>query len=290
MLKKITAIIIAAVLSLSLVSCTINIPISQSPERSESLISTITSIIEGYSYYDVSEEELAKMVVAAYAATTGDAYAYYYNAEEYDELVSSNVGNTQGIGISVTENTEYSCIEVLSVEPNSPAQAAGVCSGDLIVAVGIGENSEKVSDLGFELALTKLQGVAGTVCEFTVVRNENFGSPIPFSILREAFVSSSVLYAVSRQDSSVGIVKILQFNLITPAQFCEAMESLISGGCTKFVYDLRDNPGGDLASVTAVLSRFYNERDVVIRTSSSADPQTAYTSASHCKPITYSGD
>ena len=290
MFKKILAILVSALLAFSCCACTINIPIPPQTETSNDLISTITSIIEYYSYYDVSEEELGKMVVAAYSMAVGDDYAYYYTEEEFKELTESNVGNTQGIGISVVENTEYNCIEIMSVEPNSPALRAGLQRGDLIVAVGVGENREDVSEIGFDMALKKLQGVAGTLCEFTVVRDENFGSPIPFSVKREAFVSASVLFAKSKADGDVGIVKILQFNLSTPTQFCEAMESLIADGCTKFVYDLRDNPGGDLASVSAVLSRFYNEGDILIRTSTSIDPQKAQKTVSYCEEINYSGD
>ncbi|MBQ8387970.1 MAG: PDZ domain-containing protein [Clostridia bacterium] len=290
MFKKFLTVFIALVLSVTLCACTINIPVQPSTQSSSALIDTITSIIADYSYYDVSDEELAKMVVAAYSQAVGDDYAYYYTAEEFKELNESNVGNTQGIGISVIENTEYNCIEIMSVEPDSPALKAGLQRGDLVVAVGVGDNSEKVSELGFDMALKKLQGVAGTLCEFTVVRGENFGDPIPFSIMREAFVSSSVLFAKSKADSSVGIVKILQFNLTTPTQFCDAMESLIADGCTKFVYDLRDNPGGDLASVSAVLSRFYNEGDILIRTSSSIDPEKAQKTVSYCEAVNYGGD
>ena len=86
MLKKIIAFALFVILVLSLQSCTINIPVLPSNDGSDSLIGRITSIIEDYSYYDITEEELAKMVVAAYSMQTGDQYAYYYSEEEYEEL------------------------------------------------------------------------------------------------------------------------------------------------------------------------------------------------------------
>ena len=89
---------------------------------------------------------------------------------------------------------------------------------------------------------------------------------IECNIKRAAVTSESVYYRVHSTDKSVGIIKILQFDLTTPSNFTEAMEYLISQGCTKFIFDVRYNPGGDLLSIKAVLSYFLNEGDVIIRT------------------------
>ena len=48
------------------------------------------------------------------------------------------------------------------------------------------------------------------------------------------------------------------------------MDTLISNGCNKFVFDVRNNPGGDLASVVAVLSTLLNEGDVILSTKNSS--------------------
>ena len=63
MFKKIIAILVSAVLAFSFCACTVNIPALPQTETSNDLISTITSIIEYYSYYDVSEEELGKSIL-----------------------------------------------------------------------------------------------------------------------------------------------------------------------------------------------------------------------------------
>ena len=67
------------------------------------------------------------------------------------------------------------------------------------------------------------------------------------------------------------------------------MESLIAEGCNKFVYDLRNNPGGDLNSVSAVLSRFYNEGDIIIRTRYRGDSEEEM-EARYCEAVNYGGD
>lgn len=289
--KRIFVLAAALLLTVTLSSCALlqSFDFSNLGGKSD-LPSTVERLLRGYSYYgyELNDEQLAKAIVAQYANDTGDRYAYYYNAEEYKALTADNAGENQGIGITITENSEHKCIEIISVLPGSPALKAGIKAGDLIVAVGVGENAESVSELGYELAIKKLQGTNGTLCEFSAVRGEDFDSPIEFSVMREKFISQSVMYAVSHADPSVGIVKILEFDLTTPTQFRSAMEELISKGCKSFIYDVRNNPGGDLNSVSAVLSFFYNDGDIIIRTryrdESESDMEIRY-----CKPVSYTG-
>ncbi len=291
MFKRIISVAAALVLVLSLASCSLleDKDFSNLGGKTD-LPSTVERLLKTYSYYgfELDDEALAKLIVWQYAEETGDKYAYYYNAEEYAELNADNSGETQGVGITVTENVDNGCIEIISVLPNSPALAAGVRAGDLIVTVGIGENAEIVSEIGYDMALKKLQGVSGTVCEFSVARGGDFDNLIEFSIMREKFISQSVMYAVSKTDATVGIVKLLEFDLTTPSQFEAAMEALIGKGCNKFIYDVRSNPGGDLNSVSAVLSFFYNEGDIVIRTryrdETEDDMEMRY-----CEPVNYDG-
>ena len=67
-------------------------------------------------------------------------------------------------------------------------------------------------------------------------------------------------------DNDQCLVKITGFDLTAPSQFDEAMDDLLREGCKYFVFDVRYNPGGDLLSIRAVLSRILNEGDVIIRT------------------------
>jgi carboxyl-terminal processing protease len=229
-------------------------------------LDTIINLFKTYSYYEIDEEVLCDALVGGMVYAIGDRYADYYDAEEFALMTAENQGETQGIGVTVIENADYKCIEIISVLPNSPAIAAGVEPGDLIVYIGTGENKESVAELGYEGALKKLQGVKGTLCEFTVARGEGYAEQVEFSIMRDVFTSESVTYHVCETDKKVGIIKIIQFDLTTPLQFCTAMDSLIAGGVEYFIFDVRYNPGGDLASITAVLSYMLNKGDVLIKT------------------------
>ncbi len=227
---------------------------------------TIINLFKTYSYYDIDEEVLCEALLSGMYTAIGDKYADYYNAEQYAQMTAQNQGETQGIGVSVIENADYKAIEIISVYQNSPALAAGVQPGDLITYIGSGENKESVAELGYYAALAKLQGAKDTLCEFTVARGENYSESVDFSIMRQSFTADSVTYRVCATDAKVGIVKLVEFNLTTPSQFCAAMDSLIASGVEYFIFDVRYNGGGDLASITAVLSYMLNEGDVLIKT------------------------
>ena len=232
-----------------------------------------SQFISTYSFADTDEDAMMAAALKAYILATGDRYAFYYTDDEYAEYLLDNTGKSEGVGINIiyseaTVNGK-SClvIKVINVIKDSPAAKFGIRVGDLIYGVGIGENMMTVSELGHDRALSALKGASGTEAVFTVLRpNGDVYERIDCNIVRAAVTSESVYYRVHSTDKSVGIVKIRQFDLTTPGNFKVAMNDLIGKGCTRFIFDVRYNPGGDLKSIAAVLSCFLNEGDVIIRT------------------------
>ena len=235
-------------------------------------LTLIDAIFRTYGYYDdIDDAQVANYVLKAYVAATGDEHAQYYTQEEYDEMLKSNQGEGVGIGVNVVGATlEYDsqlhiAIEITAVSPDSPAEEAGLLPGDLIAWVNDG-TEKTVTELGYNNALNKLKGKAGTKAEFSILRPVEGGGyeKIAFSVERRAVTYRSVRGAVSEADGSVGIVKILSFDITTPTHLCEEMDKLIGSGCSKFVFDLRHNPGGDLNSIRAVLNYFLCEGDLIV--------------------------
>ncbi len=242
------------------------------------------AMLQTYSFEELNEDEMMAAALKAYVYATGDRYAAYYTAEEYELLKQSTAGNTEGIGINVINTTitaggvEYKVIRVINVMTGSPAEQAGVKVGDAIYGVGHGDSMETVDVLGYDVALTKLQGTSGTQALFTVLRqNESGWQPVEFTITRAAVTTTSVYSRVSDLSSEIGVIKIVQFDLTTPSQLSKAVDDLSEKGCTKFVFDVRYNPGGDLASIEAVLSYFLEKDDVIIRTADKSGKETIST-------------
>lgn len=225
---------------------------------------------------EVDEEIMTDALIQGYVAGTGDKYACYYDEEAYRELKEELQGEMQGIGIMVIYNADLKVVEVINVFPDSPAMEAGVEPGDLIAYVG--EELESVAALGYDGALKKMQGAAGTVAEFVAYRGEDFSEELHFKIERGFIVEQTVEYRVYSLDSSVGIIRISSFDSKTVEQFSNAVDALRSEGVTKLVFDVRNNPGGELVSICTILDSLLPEGPIIRTVDKTGREDTPYSS------------
>ncbi len=246
-------------------------------------------IFKKMSIFDVDYETAMLAAIRAYVEATGDKYAMFYTPEELDALFSENNGDLYGIGVQVIFNYVEHCMEVVLIMPDSPAQGQ-LQVGDKVTHITVdgkkialsdvvATNKEKIKTLypnftdeevniaagneTMDYAVANLKGPEGTKANFTVMRD---GVSTDYSITRAKVKTVSVTCKKSIRDSSVGIISIKQFDMTTPIQFKECMDQLIFDGCDKFVFDVRNNPGGDLASLVAVMSTMLNKGDVILST------------------------
>ncbi len=234
----------------------------------------LRKLFEYYSFCDLDAEQIKTAVLRAYVEATGDEYARYYTDEEYQELLTTLGGDTEGIGINIINSevvvggVTYKALKVVNVMKNAPAEAAGLKRGDYIVAVGTLDENTAVNVIGYDAALASLKGSAGTDAQFLVYRYDGADYVLKeFSITRAAFETSYVMHTTATHPTTsekIGVVLITQFYYETPKQVSDAIEALKAEGCTKFVFDLRNNPGGLLTSIVATLSYFLEEGDTVI--------------------------
>lgn len=209
---------------------------------------------------DIDDDKLVSAVLNGYIYGTGDRYGEYMSPEEYEQFVGDLEGEFQGIGISVVENAESGCLEVVSVMPDSPALKAGVLVGDIIVSVG----GESVAEMGADVALSRLLGKAGTFAEFSVARGGDITSVIPFSIERGYVTEQTVFYHMYDDGTGeIGVIMILSFDGKTADQFAQAVEELQNQGARALIFDVRYNPGGALDSIVEILDTILPEGPIV---------------------------
>ena len=240
-------------------------------------ISELRKYIDMFYIGEVDADLVKDLTLTGFVAGIGDKYGGYYNPEVYEQLQSDMDGDMQGIGVSVIFNADMQAIEVIDVFPDSPAMEAGVEVGDLIVYCG--EDLESVSFIGYEAALAKLRGPAGTKAKFVAYRGENYTEEVEFEIERAKIVEQSVRYRVYEPDKSVGVIKITSFNTATVEQFKTALAELREQGVEKLVFDVRNNPGGELQSICHILDVLVPEGPVIRTKVKGAEaPETIYTS------------
>ena len=291
----IVAVVLAVLLTFSVTTAYMKgntaVPSTPSQEQSELFdqMEIIDRLVRSATVLDLDEEALMAGILKGYVAATGDVYAEYFTADEYQSQLDTNNGKMCGIGVSVVNGVlnvngvECQVITIANVYPESPAEAAGVLPGDHIVYVGIGEDRRMVNEIGYTQALDLMKGEEGTQCAFTVLRRpagSSEGTPyeeVEITATRQVFTTRSVTFRTYTPDKTVGIIRLTGFDNTTCPQLIEAVETLKSEGCTSFVLDLRGNPGGLLTAVEDVLILFLQEDDPIITIKDASGKETTTT-------------
>ena len=194
--------------------------------------------------YKTMEE--AQSAVADMMSKLGDKYTKYLSPAKYQSLVDSATGTLAGVGVEIATNKEQQPI-VSDVEPNSPAQKAGLLPNDIFVeSDGVKFDKTTTPD---DVAI-KLRGPQGSKVGVTVVRN---GETKDYIIQREAIKVTSVR---SYMKNKVGVIRIKSFSATTGTTVKETLEDLKKKGAKTILFDLRSNPGGLLPGGTEAASLF----------------------------------
>ena len=143
--------------------------IGNSSNESDNLVASIKAIealIEKYYLNEIDEQAVIDGAIDGYVSALGDPYTEYIPASEMEEYTQDIMGNYVGIGIYMVQNVEKNVIEVLTPIKESPAEAAGILPGDIIVAVdGIEYSGEEMTT-----ASNNIKGEEGTKVKLTILR------------------------------------------------------------------------------------------------------------------------
>ena len=236
----------------------------------EEKLEYVDALYRKYYIGDIDEETLEYYIMTAYVYGAGDYFGGYMDADEYKAHNEESSGSSEGIGVTVVMN-DSGLMEIAEIFPDSPGEKAGLRVGDVIIEVG----GEDAGELGYYAALGMLRGEAGTHAVFKVLRE---GEEVDFDILREHYTQLNVRSHMY-EDGVTGIVKISGFDEVTADQFKTAMEDLTKQGAQRFVFDLRNNPGGLLTSITEVLDYLLPEGPIVRITDKEGNEEVEYSDA-----------
>ncbi len=195
---------------------------------------------------ETDEGEVTDLLCESYLAAAGDKYAYYMNPEALAEHNSDMAGNYVGIGVQVTNDAVARTITVTAVFPDTPAYEAGVLPGDLIE--GVGDTS--ASEISFAELVNRIRGEEGTDVTVSFSRN---GEPYTRTMTRRTVVQVTASSTVLSGTPKIGLIQITEFDQTTAPQFKAALDGLLEEGVDGLIFDLRNNPGGLLSSILAIL-------------------------------------
>ncbi|MDO4573101.1 MAG: S41 family peptidase, partial [Clostridia bacterium] len=225
-------------------------------------------IADEYYFYEDEADPLAGDAIRGMLAGIGDPYAAYYTEEEYDEMLKSDSGDYQGIGISVLAPDGQGA-RILAVYADSPMEEAGAQAGDIILRV----NGAAVAGLSMDefLALFSEEEDGSDTIELQR-GEERFTVRVTRRDVHATRVTSELL------EDGAGYIYIEQFVGSVAAEFEAALANLAAQGATGLVIDLRNNPGGGLTEVLAVAGSLVPKGEVICTIKSRRGTENVYRS------------
>ena len=205
---------------------------------------------------EYEESELTDQAIDAMVASLNDRWSYYMTAEEVAAYEMSSRNSYGGIGI-VVQDSEDNVARVLKVYEHSPAGEAGVFPGSLFLAVDgqdvSGMDKDSVVDL-VRSAIARGQVVLRFLCpdgaerEYSLTPGDVYTEPVRFQAL----------------PSGLGYVRVENFEGRSAESAIAAVESLRARQVPGIIFDVRENPGGQLSELLKLLDYILPEGKLFI--------------------------
>lgn len=210
-------------------------------------------------------------------AALKDPYSQYFDENEYKQFMESTTGEFFGIGVQIGAVESSKLITVIAPIKGSPAEAAGLKSGDKIVSVdGVEYTVDEMDE-----AVKHIKGDKGTTVTLGIL-SEGDGRVRDVKITRDEIHMESV---ITGSIGDIAYIGLTQFEENTVDEFTEAMKA--AAGKKGLILDLRGNPGGILEAAVGISDQLLPEADIVSAKDNRNKEVFHYTSdeASWNKPI-----
>ena len=233
---------LAAAVTLALVG-------GEGPSKLDELEALIQERFIGEADMEAIEDAAADAMIAA----TGDRWSYYIPASEYAAYQEQMANSYVGVGITIQVTEDDSGFLVTEVTSGGPAEEAGMMVEDLLIMV------EDVDVRGMSTSEVRelVRGEEGTSVKLTVMRK---GEHKVLSVERRQVQTPVATYEML--ENNVGLVTIENFDSRCAEETIAAIETLLSNGAEKLIFDVRNNPGGYASELVKVLDYLLPEGDL----------------------------
>jgi len=170
-------------------------------------------------------------------------------------------GKFYGIGATVNIIDDFPT--VLTPIAGSPAEAAGILAGDVILKV----NGTEVKGFSITDAVNLIRGDEGTEVTLTIFRPKN-EKQMDISIIRGEIKLPAATWTLV-PETKVGLILMSQFSANLDENIVQAVKELKEAGAESLILDVRNNPGGLLDQCIRVSSQFLKDGNVLLE----EDPQ-----------------
>lgn len=205
---------------------------------------------------DFDENFAEYNAINAYLDTTGDKYAYYLSAEEYEKRLMSNNGENIVLGISFSVNDDLQMV-INGFTNGTNAQTSGLEIGDILISIGEYKINDYNDYLNFSVSKVFKENEKITV---TVNRKGNEKS---FTIAAKKIVTT---LCEDKIIDNIAYIKLTKFSDKSAEQFKDALNKTVFSNtdCKGLIIDLRNNGGGDLKAMQSIAGNFLDNELITV--------------------------
>jgi carboxyl-terminal processing protease len=167
-----------------------------------------------------------------------DPYASYLDADQYKQYMASKAKNAASVGLILSKR--YDSVAVVDSVPGSPADKAGLTTGDIIESIN--NVATRLMPLAFAEIL--LQGDPGSTVELSVLRTVR-SDPQKITLTRGPIQIPAVsARLITDQGDAIGLVSSVTVNAASVKEIAQRVEDLDRQGAKRFILDLRHSCEG----------------------------------------------
>ncbi len=221
---------------------------------------TYHTITERYAGHDVDRATIIQGAIRGMIDALDDPYSSYLSSDEYRQTLEGISGQFEGIGAEIGTKAADGTSGCATLGPDcrlliiapmagSPAEAAGVLAGDLVLAA----DGVSLDGLTVDGARDRIRGPKGSAVTLSILRDD--AEPFALEITRDVIQQEEVV-SKALDDGAVGYVKLNGFSDRGADEVEAALREHVTAGRTAIILDLRGNPGGYVTAARQVASEF----------------------------------
>ncbi|HJX88729.1 MAG TPA: S41 family peptidase, partial [Gemmatimonadales bacterium] len=222
------------------------------------LFDDVLGHVSAYYVDSLGETDLYEKATNGMLEQLKDPYSVLLTGDDYKALTEQTSGNYAGLGIQIDVRDGW--ITVVAPLPETPAERAGVQTGDQIIEVD-GKSTEGWKN---DEAVKALRGESGSKVSITV-RRSGIPDPIKFNLVRASIHIRSVPPG-TMFDGGVGYISLNPVSETSATELKQEITSLKGKGMKSLVLDLRLNPGGLLDQGVEVADLFLDTKQEIVAT------------------------
>lgn len=206
---------------------------------------------------EIDENEMLESAIKGYFQGLGDQYSEYITKEEMEDYMADATGKYVGIGVYIANNTETNQIIILAPMNGSPAEEAGLQSGDVILKIeGLEYKGDQLTE-----ASNKLKAEEGTKVKIEILRDkEVLEVEVERRTIKVNHIESEIL------ENNIGYMQISTFDDGCYEEFLTNYNSLKEKNIKSLIIDLRNNGGGIVEEAINISDMFVEKNKTLLIT------------------------